>query len=58
LAQWKARDPLILLGKRLRKNQIREIEIKVDHEIEAAVLFAKNSPEPSVRTFLEEIDND
>jgi TPP-dependent pyruvate/acetoin dehydrogenase alpha subunit len=58
LAEWKARDPLVLLGKRLKENQIREIELQVDGEIKEAVLFAKNSPEPSIRTFLEEIDDD
>lgn len=58
VAAWKARDPLILLGKRLRENQIKEIEIRVDDEIEEAVSFAKNSPEPSIEAFLQEIDDD
>ncbi len=55
LAEWKARDPLILLRAQIDEDQARRIESQVDAELEEAVEFAKNSPEPSVEAFLAEI---
>ena len=55
LAEWKARDPLILLRAQIDEDQARRIEGQVDAELEEAVEFAKNSPEPSVEAFLTEI---
>ena len=57
LAQWKARDPLNLLRARLDESKAAEIEASVDEELEAAVDFAKNSPEPSVESFLAELQD-
>jgi pyruvate dehydrogenase E1 component alpha subunit len=56
LAEWKARDPLILLSQRISEEEARKIEAQVDSELEAAVEFAQNSPEPSVEEFLAEIE--
>jgi len=56
LAEWKARDPLILLSQRIREEKARKIEAQVDSELQAAVEFAQNSPEPSVEEFLADIE--
>lgn len=56
LAEWKARDPLILLNQRISEEEARKIEVQVDSELEVAVEFAQNSPEPSVEEFLAEIE--
>lgn len=55
LAEWKARDPLHMLRERLAESKAGEIEMQVDVEIDGAVEFAKNSPEPSVEEFLASI---
>jgi pyruvate dehydrogenase E1 component alpha subunit len=55
LAEWKARDPLHMLRERLAESKAGEIERQVDVEIDDAVEFAKNSPEPSVEEFLASI---
>ncbi len=55
MAKWKARDPLILLRAQIDENQMRRLESEVDAELQEAVEFAKNSPEPSVDAFLAEI---
>jgi pyruvate dehydrogenase E1 component alpha subunit len=55
LAEWKARDPLHMLRGRLAESKAGEIERQVDAEIDEAVEFAKNSPEPSVEEFLASI---
>jgi TPP-dependent pyruvate/acetoin dehydrogenase alpha subunit len=52
LAEWKKRDPLHIMRGKLNKSKVQKIEKQVDDEIEAAVEFAKNSPEPSVEEFL------
>jgi pyruvate dehydrogenase E1 component alpha subunit len=52
LAEWKARDPLHTLRKRLSESKAKRIEKEVDAKIDEAVEFAKNSPEPSVEEFL------
>jgi TPP-dependent pyruvate/acetoin dehydrogenase alpha subunit len=57
LAEWKARDPLTLLGQRINEDAARKIEAQVDLELEAAVEFAQNSPEPSVEEFLAGIES-
>lgn len=56
LAEWKARDPLIVLQERIEtKDALQTIEDQVDRELEEAIEFAKASPEPSVNDFLEQI---
>ena len=55
LAEWKARDPLRLLRKKLSKTDAAKIEKLVETEIEEAIEFAKNSPEPSKEEFLESL---
>ena len=57
LAHWKTRDPLDLLRSRLGASEVAEIETLVDKELEAAVNFAKNSPEPSVEEFLTDLQD-
>ncbi len=58
LAAWKARDPLDILGKKIRdKNKVKAIEDSVEQELAEAVEFAKNSPQPSVDEFLASIPN-
>jgi len=57
LARWKSRDPLNLLRARLEEAQTTEIEKSVDRELEAAVEFAKNSPEPSIEEFLADLQD-
>jgi len=54
---WKKRDPLLLLNKRgrLRTEEVEEIEKEVSGMIETAVRYAEESPEPDVRTLLEDI---
>lgn len=53
LAQWKARDPLIVLKQKIDdKKRIQDLEKRVDAEIAEAIEFAKNSPEPSLDAFL------
>jgi 2-oxoisovalerate dehydrogenase E1 component len=52
MTAWKARDPLIRLEERMHidpeisSERIAAIKTKVDQEIEDAVVFATNSPEP------------
>lgn len=57
LEAWKKRDPLLLIGKdgRLSRGDVTEIEKEVSEMIEQAVRYAENSPEPDVRTVLEDI---
>ncbi len=57
LAQWKARDPVNLLRARLDEGEAAEIEKSVDRELEEAVNFGKNSPEPSVEDFIGELQD-
>jgi pyruvate dehydrogenase E1 component alpha subunit len=61
LEYFKSRDP-VKIGRQYlmeqgsySEKQIFDIEAEVDGEMEEAIEFAKNSPEPSVETFLEEI---
>lgn len=58
LAKWKERDPLIVLNDKIQdKEKIKEIEAEVNQEVQEAIDFAKNSPEPSVDEFLASIPN-
>ncbi len=58
LAEWKARDPIGILKAAINDpEQIAAVEKQVNNEIEAAVAFAKNSPEPSVEEFLAGIED-
>ena len=60
LAEWKSKDPLIVLRQhlvdaRIDLAEIAAIEAKVDSLIAEAVTFAVESPEPSADEFLKEI---
>lgn len=56
MAKWKARDPIDILRNKIRnQNKIKQIEEQVDRELDEAVEFAKNSPQPSVDEFLANI---
>ncbi len=57
LAKWKEHDPQVILKKKISAATAKKIEAEVAEEIEEAVEFAMNSPEPSVEEFLAEIDN-
>jgi pyruvate dehydrogenase E1 component alpha subunit len=58
LAEWKARDPLLLMRRVIADEPaVAEIEARVERELEAAVEFGKNSPEPSVEEFLASISD-
>jgi pyruvate dehydrogenase E1 component alpha subunit len=61
LAYYEARDPLLVCKERLGEvacdpSECALIERDVDSQIEQAVEFARNSPEPSVEAFLQEMD--
>ncbi|MCD6576528.1 MAG: thiamine pyrophosphate-dependent dehydrogenase E1 component subunit alpha [Anaerolineaceae bacterium] len=60
MAYWKAKDPVDILRKYLvsagvEESEIAEINQRVEKKLEAAVQFAKESPEPSAEEFLAEI---
>lgn len=61
MAYWKAKDPIDILRNYLiaaddvALSEIEEIDLRVDHKLEAAVQYAKESPEPSAEEFLSEI---
>ena len=60
MAYWKAKDPVDIMRNHLVSAGVKESEIaKIDHSVEekmeAAVRFAKESPEPSAEEFLAEI---
>jgi TPP-dependent pyruvate/acetoin dehydrogenase alpha subunit len=58
LAEWKARDPLGILKAAINDpEKLATVEKEVNAQIEAAVDFAKNSPEPSVEEFLAGIED-
>ena len=57
LAEWKGRDPLHMLRGKLDESDAKKIEKQVDEEIETAIEFGKNSPEPSVEKFLASIQD-
>lgn len=60
LEVWKSRDPIIILRDCLRQagmaeQAIKVIDTRVEHVIEEAVNFAKESPLPSREAFLQEL---
>jgi pyruvate dehydrogenase E1 component alpha subunit len=56
LAEWKARDPLILMRRAIADDRhVAAVEARVDAELKAAVEFARSSPEPAVEEFLSTI---
>lgn len=58
LAEWKARDPLLLTRRAIGDGaRSAEIEAQVDADLESAIAFATNSPEPSVDAFLASIED-
>jgi 2-oxoisovalerate dehydrogenase E1 component len=53
MTAWKARDPLIRLQEKMAtacvpSERIEQIKVTVEQEIEAAVAFANQSPEPAI----------
>jgi pyruvate dehydrogenase E1 component alpha subunit len=56
LAQWKARDPLVLMRQALGDAKAAEVDAAVDAELRAAVEFATAAPEPDVTAFLSEVE--
>ena len=62
LEYYKSKDPVVLGRKLLieeggaAQEEAKAIETAVEQEVEAAVEFAKRSPEPSVEEFLESIE--
>jgi TPP-dependent pyruvate/acetoin dehydrogenase alpha subunit len=61
MAYWKAKDPIDILRNYLiaaddvALSEIEEIDQRIDQKLEAAVQYAKESPEPSAEEFLSEI---
>ena len=60
VAEWKSRDPMDIMKKHLvnsgiENNVIETINDEIEKEIKAAVIFAKQSPEPDVDEFIENI---
>jgi acetoin:2,6-dichlorophenolindophenol oxidoreductase subunit alpha len=53
LAAWKEKDPLVVLRKHIDNDKkVKTVEKKVDREMDEAIEFGKNSPDPSVEDFL------
>jgi TPP-dependent pyruvate/acetoin dehydrogenase alpha subunit len=53
LAKWKARDPLTVLGAQIpAEAKLEAIRDEVEAELEAAITFAKQAPEPDVDEFI------
>lgn len=58
MADWKARDPMVLMRGAIGDDaRAAAIEAQVDAELEAAVAFATNSPEPDMDSFLNSIED-
>lgn len=58
LAAWKAKDPVDRLRNYIGENAlVKDIEEEIEAELEEAVSFARNSPEPDVKDFLATIPN-
>ncbi len=58
LAKWKTRDPIAILRDKIKnKRKTTTVEKAVDKELDSAIDFAKNSPQPSVDEFLEGIQD-
>ena len=56
LAQWKERDPLVLMRQAIGDAKAAEVDAAVDAELRAAVEFATAAPEPDVTAFLSEVE--
>lgn len=62
--EWFAKDPIPRLEKFMLENNVlteaemKSIQTKIDKEIEDAVAFANNSPEPSLESAVEDIYTD
>ena len=57
-AEWKARDPIIVLRNQINNDKkIKAVEKKVDQEMDAAIEFGKSSPNPSVEEFVASISD-
>lgn len=54
---WKARDPLILFRDKgyLTEKERKEIEDKVEQEVQAACKFAAESPYPEASELMDDI---
>ena len=56
LEEWKAKDPVFVLRKHINNdNKVKAVEKEVDLEMDEAIDFGKNSPDPSVEDFLASI---
>ena len=57
LEEWKKKDPLLVFNERgyLSEEEIREIEEKVDAEIEEACDFAAQSPYPAASELMDDV---
>jgi pyruvate dehydrogenase E1 component alpha subunit len=61
IQQWRERDPIGLFEKRvlaediLTEDDFKENEAKVDREVEAAVTFADESPQPPISTLMDHL---
>jgi pyruvate dehydrogenase E1 component alpha subunit len=59
--QWKQRDPLVLFRQRvlgegkIAASELDAIDAAIKKEMEAAVEFARESPEPEVEAALQDI---
>ncbi|MBL7490028.1 dehydrogenase E1 component subunit alpha/beta [Frankia sp. AgB1.9] len=47
---WKARDPLVVLARRMAPTQVAAIDREIDEQIEKAVAAASEAPEPEPET--------
>lgn len=62
MQKWKAKDPLIVLEKHLKKalvpqDELEAIRAKVENILDEAIQFGLASPEPSPQEFLAEIED-
>jgi TPP-dependent pyruvate/acetoin dehydrogenase alpha subunit len=53
--EWAKRDPLIVLAARLDEQTVARLEVEVKAELDQAVEFARNSPDPDPATALEHV---
>ena len=57
LNEWKKRDPLLLLTEfgKLKTEEIEKMEAEISQEMESALQYALESPEPDIQAALEDI---
>ena len=57
LDEWKKRDPLLILQEfgKLKIDEIEKLEAEILEEMESALQFAQESPEPDIQAALEDI---